>query len=245
MQLRTASHIVMPVLILLALVSFACQGQTPPINEITQPAEAGQEPPSGSPAQPVVISLPPPDLDGPMSLEQTLAGRRSVREFRDQPLTPSQIGQLLWAAQGITDPAGYRTAPSAGALYPLEIYAATEDGLFLYNPRAHSLTQTMVSDPRPAICKAALEQESICEAPLVILITAVYERTAVKYGETRSPRYVHLEAGHAAQNILLQAVSLGLGAVPIGAFSEELLSDALNLPGEHSPLYLVAVGNKQ
>ena len=188
-------------------------------------------------------SLPDPDLKGEMSLEEALANRRSVRSFKDTPLTPDQIGQLLWAAQGITHPTGYRTAPSAGALYPLEVYATTQDGLFHYDPAAHSLVEILSDDPRPALYQAALEQEPIREAPLVIIITGVFGRTAIKYGESRSPQYVHLEAGHAAQNILLQAVALGLGAVPIGAFQDSQVKEALSLPSDHIPFYLIPVGS--
>jgi SagB-type dehydrogenase family enzyme len=194
-----------------------------------------------SPSQ--IIHLPEPNLQGVTSLEKTLANRRSVRQFKDTPLTEAQIGQLLWAAQGITHPSGLRTAPSAGALYPLEIYAATQDGLFHYQPHTHSLEKLLEQDPRPALYQAALRQNSVLEAPLVIVISAVFERIAQKYGDARTPQYIYLEAGHAAQNILLQAVALDLGAVPIGAFYEDQVSDALSLPPDQTPLYLMPVGH--
>jgi SagB-type dehydrogenase family enzyme len=192
-----------------------------------------------------IIPLPEPNLQGNLSFEETLADRRSVRQFEDTPLTEAQIGQLLWAAQGITHPSGLRTSPSAGALYPLEVYAATQDGLFRYRPHTHSLERVLEHDPRPALHQAALRQNAVLEAPLVIVINAVFERTAQKYGEVRTPQYVYLEAGHAAQNILLQAVALELGAVPIGAFHEDQLTEALALPPDQTPLYLIPVGQPQ
>jgi SagB-type dehydrogenase family enzyme len=196
-----------------------------------------------APSAAAVLRLPTPALAGRLSLEETLARRRTVRAFADQPLTEEELSQLLWAAQGITDPAGYRTAPSAGALYPLEIYVATEAGFFHYEPPQHQMSRRSHDDLRPAVHQAALAQDAILGAPAVFLITAVYERTAQKYGEARSSRYVHLEAGHAAQNLLLQAVALDLGAVPIGAFQDSQLQEVLALPAEHQPLYLIPVGH--
>ncbi len=190
-----------------------------------------------------VIPLPPPAVSGDKSLEEVLAQRRSVREFGDQLLTTAQIGQLLWAAQGITHEQGHRTAPSAGALYPLELYVATSEGVFHYDPASHQLLQTKQGDPRANLYQAALRQESVRQAPAVFIVAAVYERTASKYGSERSPRYVHLEAGHATQNLLLQAVALGLGAVPIGAFEDEEVRQAVGLPTDHRPLYLIPVGH--
>jgi SagB-type dehydrogenase family enzyme len=188
------------------------------------------------------ILLPDPRRDGPVSLEQALAGRRSLREFDDEPLTLEQISQLLWAGQGVTDPAGYRTAPSAGALYPLELYLLTGEGLYRYDPDQHALHRLRDEDLRSDLYDAALEQKAVLEAPICIAVTAVYGRTAGKYGVQRSPRYVHLEAGHAAQNILLQAVVLGLGAVPIGAFYDDRVQATLDLPADHDPLYLIPIG---
>lgn len=189
------------------------------------------------------ITLPKPKLDGNGSLERVLAGRRSVREFAARPLSEGALSQLLWAAQGITHREGYRTAPSAGALYPLEIHLAMAEGLYHYEPRPHRLVMVLEGDPRRRLYEAALEQEAILDAPAVFVISGVYERTARKYGISRAPRYVHLEAGHAAQNLLLQAVALELGAVPIGAFSDARLQKALALPADHQPLYLIPVGH--
>lgn len=189
-----------------------------------------------------VIPLPSPRLEGKMSLEQALLNRRSIRSFTTTPLTSEQIGQLLWAAQGITDPRGHRTSPSAGALYPLELYVVDHDSVYHYLAEGHELEPTVEGNRVDALFRAALEQEAVSEAPITNVVAAVYERTAVKYSQ-RAERYVHLEAGHAAQNILLQAVSLGLGAVPIGAFHDQEVQQALELPQNHQPLYLIPVGH--
>ena len=204
------------------------------------PAAGGTAEPAGRTGE--VTPLPAPKTAGEMSLEEALTQRRSVREFEARPLTEAELGQLLWAAQGVTDERGYRTAPSAGALYPLEVYVATADGLFHYEVEGHALAVASRADLRPALYEAALRQAAVGRAPAVFVIAAVYERTAVKYGAERSPRYVHLEAGHAAQNLLLQAVALGLGAAPIGAFDDKGVQEALGLAEEEQPLYLIPVG---
>jgi len=192
---------------------------------------------------PQVTVLPPPQLKGTLTLEEALAKRRSVREFSDTPLTLAELGQLLWAAQGMTHPAGLRAAPSAGALYPLEVYAVTRQAAYHYLPRGHQMTMHVQGDVRSALHAAALRQDPVLKAPAVIIIAAVYARTAQKYGEERSPRYVHLEAGHAAQNVLLQAAALNLGAVPIGAFEDNRVKQVLALPSDQQPLYLIPVGH--
>ncbi|MHC4550163.1 MAG: SagB/ThcOx family dehydrogenase [Planctomycetota bacterium] len=187
-------------------------------------------------------ALPAAVRKGGLPLREALAQRRSVREFEAAPLTREQIGQLLWAAQGITDARGYRTAPSAGALYPLEVYVATAEGVFHYRPHDHALARLSDQDVRVRIHAAALRQEPLQHAPAIFVVAGVYERTAKKYGPARSPRYVHLEAGHACQNLLLEAVALGLGAVPIGAFDDAALQRAVGLPRNHRPLYLIPTG---
>ncbi|NIS79798.1 MAG: SagB/ThcOx family dehydrogenase [Anaerolineales bacterium] len=189
-----------------------------------------------------IISLPKPSLKGPLSLEETLLQRRSRRQFTSDPLTMDQVSQLLWAAQGITNERGFRTAPSAGALYPLEIYILSQDGIFHYQPGANALVQHREGDFRRDVYEVALRQDAIIQAPMTVVITAVYARTSWKYGPARTPRYVHMEVGHAAQNLLLQAVSLGLGAVPIGAFEDNKVQTVLGLPEDHEPLYLIPVG---
>jgi len=188
------------------------------------------------------ILLPTPITEGQISFEQSLLERRSVREFSDVPLSLTEIGQLLWAAQGITNDRGYRTAPSAGALYPLELYVVSSEAFYHYTAEEHALIVVVEGDFRVALCEVALNQEAICDAPVTIVMTAVYERIEKKYGPARSPRYVHLEAGHSAQNLLLQAVALDLGATPIGAFEDAGVQSVLGLPNDHEPLYLIPVG---
>ena len=190
-----------------------------------------------------IVRLPPPEQKGKMSLEEALARRRSVREFTREALTERELSQLLWAAQGMTHAEGLRTAPSAGALYPLELYVASADGFYRYEARPHQLIRLSDRDLRAAMRRAALDQEVISQAPAVFVIAAVYERKSRKYGAARTPRYVHMEVGHAAQNLLLEAVALGLGGVPIGAFEDEALQKGLALPADHRPLYLIPVGH--
>lgn len=198
-----------------------------------------------APAATQTTVLPEPRTDGPCPLEEALQRRRSVRAFRHQSLTSFELSQLLWAAQGMTDPGGYRTAPSAGALYPLELYAVTPEGVYRYDSADHALARIREGDPRRRLHQAALSQEPVLHAPLILVVTAVYGRTEAKYGPERSPRYVHLEAGHAAQNVLLEAVCLGLGAVPIGAFHDADVQRVLDLPQDHHPLYLIPIGHPE
>lgn len=189
-----------------------------------------------------VIELPAPVGAGPLTLEEALVQRRSVREFTPEPLSIETISQLLWAAQGVTSDGGARTSPSAGGLYPLELYLLTDDGVFHYLPHGHRLEQVYADDVQEAVAEAALGQEAVSDAAVVIVIAAVFERTEGKYGE-RAERYVQLEAGHCAQNVLLQAVALGLGAVPIGAFDDAELAAVLGFPAEVEPLYLLPIGH--
>jgi SagB-type dehydrogenase family enzyme len=192
-------------------------------------------------------ALPEPSLDGEVAVERALALRRSLREFAPEPLPLSAVSQLLWAAQGITDAAGLRTAPSAGALYPLEVYLVAGDvsgvrpGVYRYDPRRHRLVLGSEGDPRAGVARAALSQDWVAEAPAIVVLAAVYERTARKYGE-RAPRYVHMEVGHAAQNVYLQAVALGLGTTMVGAFHDEQVARVLGLPRHAKPLGLLPVG---
>jgi SagB-type dehydrogenase family enzyme len=191
--------------------------------------------------------LPAATLGGGHSLERVLAARRSVREFGRTKLTRRELAQLLWAAQGITDPAGLRTAPSAGGLYPLELYVVAGDvsdlepGVYHYQPVAHALALGAPGDHRADLGAAALGQECVARAPAIIAVTAVYARTTGKYGE-RGRRYVHMEVGHAAQNLCLQATALGLGAVVIGAFDDREVKRAAALPPRQEPLALLPVG---
>jgi SagB-type dehydrogenase family enzyme len=196
-----------------------------------------------------IIKLPEPVLDGAISVEKALAARRSVRHYAALPLMLTELSQLLWAAQGLPGPSGLRTAPSAGALYPLEIYIAAGNvtgltsGIYKYNGRNHVLLKTGDGDIREKLFDAGLRQGSIKDAPVVLTICAVYERITTKYGE-RGIRYTDMEAGHAAQNIYLQAESLGLGTVAIGAFRDSKVSKIVNLATTEHPLYLIPIGKK-
>ncbi len=192
-------------------------------------------------------SLPKPSTQSDVSLEKALLHRRSIRAYQPRPLDLSILGQVLWAAQGITGNMGQRTAPSAGALYPMEILVATARiadlaaGIHHYLPHHHSLQQLQSGDLRPALAAAALEQECLHEAAAIVIVTAVPARTAVKYGR-RAIRYVHMEAGHVAQNVCLQATALELGCVTVGAFDDDEIATVLNLPQGVEPLYLLPVG---
>ncbi len=186
--------------------------------------------------------LPALDAHAPDSLEEAIATRRSVRDFADRAVSDEDVGRLLWAAQGITGPDAKRAAPSAGATYPLEIYAATAAGVARYLPGPHALELHLDADPRADLAAAALGQPEVAAAPLVVVVTGVVERTAARYGN-RAERYMTLEAGHAAQNVLLQAVARDLAAVPIGAFDDDEVAAVLELPDDHAPLYLLPVGH--
>jgi len=197
-----------------------------------------------------VIELPGPKTVGTMSVEEAILRRRSIRNYANKPLSLEDISQLVWAAQGITDAGqGFRSAPSAGALYPLEIYVVVgangvtglADGVYRYDPEGHRLEGILMGDLRSRLADAALGQSPVREAPVCIVIAAVYERTTTKYGE-RGIRYVHIEAGHVGQNLYLQAVARGLGMVVIGAFQDDLVQSVLSLPAEQKPLYIIPVG---
>lgn len=191
-----------------------------------------------------IIDLPAPSLKGKISLEEAIKNRQSIRDFAAHPLTLQELSQLLWALQGKTRDWGARATPSAGALFPLEVYVALQEGVFQYSSANHRLIRCLETDVHHQLAYAALGQDSVAKAPAVFVITAVYERTSKKYGN-RAERYVKMEAGHAAQNLLLQATALGLGAVPIGAFHDEKVKQVLHLPVNHDPLYLIPVGKKQ
>ena len=187
-----------------------------------------------------MIKLPSPDFTN-ASVEECMEQRRSIRGYKNKELTLQQISNILWAAQGITEErSGFRTAPSAGATFPLEVFVAKKDGLFRYLPQTHAIKQEINKDIRKDIAKAALGQGFISDAGVVVIITAIFQRTAMRYGN-RAARYVHIEAGHCAQNIHLEAVALGLGSVPVGAFRDDDLSRVLKLKDEE-PLYIIPVG---
>ncbi|HPC35199.1 MAG TPA: SagB/ThcOx family dehydrogenase [Candidatus Marinimicrobia bacterium] len=186
-----------------------------------------------------------PDTVGKVSIETTLSQRRSVRAFKNEPLSEKEISQLLYAAQGISDfSQGLRTAPSAGATYPLEIYLVTAEGIFHYLPKRHAIELKKAGDYRARLADAALGQNSIRTAPATIVFSAVYERTTRRY-QKRGERYVHIEVGHAAQNVHLQAVALGLASVPVGAFDDETIAKVIGVERNEQVLYLVPVGRKR
>ena len=228
------------VALLVATTGLSCTGKA---------TEGGESGTAGSPAsgETQSVKLPIPRREGPISLEEAIQDRRSVREFTDQPLALDELGQLLWAAQGITSTQGARAAPSAGGTYPLEIYLAAgrvtglEPGVYRYRPATHDLALVVTGDARAELVGASLDQIWVSEGAAALVISAVYSRTTERYGE-RGVRYVHLEAGHAAQNLCLQATALGLGVVTVGAFSDDGVQDVLHMASEEDPLYVVPIG---
>jgi len=188
-----------------------------------------------------VVELPAPDVTGPISLEQALRERRSAREFSGREPTLETIGQLFWAGQGITDDDGRRTAPSAGGTYPLDLYAVTASDLMHYLPVGHRAEQRADATTLSSLGDAAFGQEFVGEAPLVLVITGDPSRTEQKYGAVARD-LMNREAGHAAQNVLLQATTLGLAAVPVGGFDPEAVERLLALPPGQAALYLIPVG---
>lgn len=195
------------------------------------------------------VKLPLPQLEGKMSVEEALARRRSRRVFKNYSLTMEQVSQLLWSAQGITDERnGFRTAPSAGAVYPLDIYLVVgkvEDlkvGVYHYNPRQHSLTIILEEDQRRELARACIDKNFIEDAPVSLIITVEFSRITNKFGK-KGIYFAYMEAGHVAQNVYLQVESLGLATVSMGGIYEEDISQALNLPDQHIPLYVMPVGH--
>ncbi|MGB4729479.1 MAG: SagB/ThcOx family dehydrogenase [Candidatus Hydrothermia bacterium] len=193
-----------------------------------------------------MIKLPDPVKDSKFSVERAINERRSIRTYKDAPLTLKEVSQLLWASQG-TVASGRRAAPSAGATYPLEIFFVAgnveglKQGLYRYKNKEHSLELIREGDFRKPISVRALRQDMILKAPATIVVSAVFERTRARYG-TRAERYVHMEAGHVGENIMLQATALGLGTVPVGAFIDSEVKSVLGI--KEDPLYLFPVGWK-
>ena len=209
-----------------------------------------------------IIKLPSPQLKGKVSLEETVLRRRAARRYRRDPLDLSQLGQILWSAQGITGTREFRAAPSAGATYPLEIFVlvgkqgvidnevpmqsgqapeALQAGIYQYEVDSHSLSLHKPADLRPDLARATLDQEFIIDAPVDIVICALYHRTSYRYGR-RGERYVHIEVGHVGENIHLQAVALGLATVEIGAFNDEEVRKVLGVEEQIKPLYIMPLG---
>lgn len=196
---------------------------------------------------PHTIQLPVPRGASPVSVETALAERRSVREFKHEALSLEDLSQLLWAAQGLTARDGGRTAPSAGATYPLEVDAVVghvtglEAGVYRYRPAGHRVSLVVEGDHRQALARAALDQDWMAHAPLWLALAAVERRTARRYHE-RAPLYVHFEAGCASENAALQGVALGLGTCVVGAFDEDVVARLLGLRRGEQPLALMPFG---
>jgi len=193
------------------------------------------------------MTLPDPRPEGVCAVERALHERRSIRNFSDAALAPAELSQLLWAAQGITDRQGLRTAPSAGALYPVELYAiigkvdGLSAGVYKYRPAGHRLAVIVKGDRRGALASAARAQDWVQQAAVILAFSAVERRTTCKYGQ-RGVRYIHIEVGHAAQNVFLQAGALGLAAAVVGAFDDDAVHAILGAPPDEAPLYLMPVG---
>jgi len=196
----------------------------------------------------VVTPLPKPRMQSGLSVEEALSSRRSVRSFdAAAKLTLSNVSQLLWAAQGITNDRGFRTAPSAGALFPVEIYMVAgavtglAPGTYHYDSKLHRLLRVAKGDVRRDLAKASGGQDWMIDAPVVLILAANYDRTARKYG-ARAARYVQMEIGHASQNVYLQSESLGLGTCLVGAFSDASIKTLLDLPESFAPVGLMPIG---
>lgn len=195
-----------------------------------------------------MIKLPEPVYDGKISVEAALKARKSIRSYSAEPLLLDDVSQLLWAAQGINRKNRMRTAPSAGALYPLEVYLVAghvqglQAGIYrYYRPHGHELELVESGDRRRELAISALHQHCIENGAIDLVLAGVYERTSVKYG-SRAKRYVHMEIGHAAQNIYLQAVGLDLGTVVVGAFDDEKVQRTLSMRTNELPLCIMPVG---
>ena len=196
------------------------------------------------------IVLPKPRYKSTISVEEAILKRRSVRSYIDKPLKLEDISQLLWSAQGITDyKKKFRAAPSAGALFPLEVFLVVgnvnslKEGIYRYDPFKHGILMVNEGDFRNALSLASLGQSCVKDGAISIVISAVYERITGKYGE-RGIRYSYMEAGHAAQNIYLQAEALELGTVVIGAFIDDKVKEVIGMKKGEDPLYILPVGKK-
>jgi SagB-type dehydrogenase family enzyme len=200
--------------------------------------------------QPQKINLPSPSLTGGLPLVEAISLRRSVRDFLPDPIQLFQLSQILWAAQGITFTFGRKRAvPSAGATYPLEVYAVIgenaaeqlESGVYHYAVDSHTLSCSFSGDIRTELSGAALSQDSISMAPVSLIVSAIYDNTLIRYN-VRGERYVFMEVGHTGQNIYLQATGLGLATVAIGAFRDEEVRRVLRLEPNVRPLYIMPLG---
>ncbi|MEM1919809.1 MAG: SagB/ThcOx family dehydrogenase [Ignisphaera sp.] len=203
-----------------------------------------------------IIYLPPPRKVTNVSVEEAILWRRSIRDYTADPLTIDQLSMLLWAAYGVTETTwGLRAAPSAGATYPLEIYVVVgnrsvlldlnkylDAGVYKYHIHSHSLELVKRGDFRNELARAALDQRWVREAPVNIVITAVFERTTSVYGARGRERYVPMEVGHVGQNIYLMATALRLGTVVVGAFIDDWVARVVSASEDEVPMYIVPVG---
>ena len=205
------------------------------------PGAVAQDSGKAAPVAPAanMTKLPAPDTSGGMSLDKAMATRRSVRSFLPTALTQKQLSQILWAAQGETGPEGRRTSPSAGNQHYLRLYVASADGFFEYVAKDHQLQKISGQDVRSKLSP----QPPFKQAPVVLLFAGDYERAAAKYGPEKGPRFVGIEAGHQAQNVLLEVTALGLSAVPVGGFEPKDVQKAAALPAQYSPVYMIPIGH--
>lgn len=193
------------------------------------------------------IKLPVPDVSGNTTIEETLAKRRSIRSYSNIALSMRDVSQLLWAAQGVTSDIGFRTAPSAGALYPLEVYLVAinvdglEVGVYRYLPRNHSIVQTIKEDIKDELSIASLSQPQVRDCAANIVFAADHSRATAKYGK-RGISYTSIEIGHAAQNVCLQGAALGIGTCTVGAFDEIEVGQVLRLPDNEKAVYILPLG---
>jgi SagB-type dehydrogenase family enzyme len=206
-------------------------------------------PAAGAPAE--VVKLPAPYTTGGMALSAALQARRTVRRFGSRSLELAQVSQLLWEADGVSDPRGLRTSPSAGATYPLDLYLVVKErgvgnlpaGIYHYEVGSHALTPVAQGDFHARVAGACLSQTWMTQAPVMVVITGEYRRCTARYGQ-RGIRYTHMESGNVSQNLFLAAESLGLGAGIVGAFDDKTLAQVLKLPPAHEPLLVMPVGYK-
>ena len=203
--------------------------------------------------EPDIIKLPKPNLESKVSVEEALQGRRSTRSYKNEPLSLSEVSQILWAAYGVTQKmsgfrGGLKTAPSAGATYPLEIYLVAGNvtdlskGIYRYIPENHTLKKVYAGDKRSELCAAAHGQSMVRSAPASIVYTAIYERATGRYGVRGKDRYVCMDLGHSAQNVYLQAYTLGIGTCAVGAFDDSALKSVMPIPKNEIPLYIMPLG---
>lgn len=199
------------------------------------------------------LGLPEPQTQGDIAVEAAIANRRSRRDYGQQPISLAALGQLLWAAGGITEPAsGFRSAPSAGATYPLELSVVVgepgveglEAGIYRYRPDDHSLSMVRIGDHQRALRQATVDQEWVEAAAVNLVLSAVDERTTDRYGQRGSRRYVPMEAGHAGENVYLQAEVLDLAVVSVGAFDDDRVRSILDLPSKQRPLSIYPIGTR-